>query len=823
VYQLQFPVKEFVKRQVLTVEEKTTLKELIEAFRRSNNHFAIILREKRPVGIITERDILRALFSNYPLNASITPLIKRDLIKIEENNIVLKAFQLMTENFIRRLVVVDAEGYFKGVFTQEDFMKFSEAEIFRGEGKVRDIVENKSMDLIYATSDETVKSVLRKMSMYDVGAIPILDENKHPIGIITERDILNLEPNDLDKKVEEIGKKKVITIKMNEPILKAVNLFKEHGIRHLLVVDNEGKAIQILSQRDMFDNLSQTYAEFLEESLRNFKKFIDLIPEIVLELTDCSKECKITWMNEFAKNNLGEDYLNKEIYYLFDSKVWDRVYGALLKSRILYKEIIKDNKGRTYEISATYIDVGKREAKIKIFLKDLTSYLQKEEEFQRELRFLKTFLDNSLDLIFVIDEKGNIVFANESFKKFLGYTDDDLQNLTIYDIVLLSPEELKKNIDLIFSKGLIIEGERKYKDKYGNVYTVEIKAKGVVINSRKLIIINAREISKELVVREEYEKQVKRYKEYVDFINKIGYLSEKEDLLKTLEDTFLKYAEVFHLFEFDNEEKKVLSSYLAGDKSCWEDCMQVEIEKCLVYKSGTSLIITTQGVCPKLPSSYYVVCLPILFGGMVQGVISLVRKTPFQEEEVKWFQDLIQVFSSRYHLVKLKTELEELSVKDPLLKIFNRRFIQTLLDKEIKRIERHGGYFSIILTDLDDFKKVNDTYGHSIGDEVLKLFTKVVSSQIREMDVFARWGGEEFLIFLPKTTKEQAKIVAERVRKKLSESYLYIDEARRVKVTASFGVATFPDDGVTLDWLLKVADERLYKAKSLGKNCVVSD
>jgi CBS domain-containing protein len=201
MYQLQFPVKKFVKKQVLTVEEKATLKELMETFRRSNNHFAIILREKRPVGIITERDILKALFSNYPLNAPITPLIKRDLIKIEEKNTVLKAFQLMTENFIRRLVVVDAEGYFKGVFTQEDFIKLSEAEIFRGEGKVRDLVESKSMDLIYATSDEIVKSVLSKMSMYNVGAMPILDENKYPIGIITERDIMNLESNDLDERV----------------------------------------------------------------------------------------------------------------------------------------------------------------------------------------------------------------------------------------------------------------------------------------------------------------------------------------------------------------------------------------------------------------------------------------------------------------------------------------------------------------------------------------------------------------------------------------------------------------------------------------------
>ena len=823
MYQLQFPVKKFVKKQVLTVDEKATLNDLIETFRKANNHFAIILRDKRPVGIITERDILKALFNNYPLNAPITPLIKRDLVKIEENDTLFKAFQLMTENFIRRLVVVDAEGYFKGVFTQEDFIKHSEAEIFRGEGKIRDIVESKSIGLIYATPDEIMKSVLSKMSMYNVGAIPILDKNKHPLGIITERDILNLTTKDLEKKVVEIGKKRVITIRMNEPILKAVSLFKEHGFRHLVVVDDEGRAIQILSQRDMFDNLSQTYAEFLEESLRNFRKFIDLIPEVVLELTDCIKECKITWMNEFAKNNLGEDYLNKEIHYLFDRSVWDRIYGALVKNKFLYNEIIKDNKGRTYEISATYIDVGKGEAKIKIFLKDLTSYLQKEEEFQRELRYLKTFLDNSLDLIFVIDERGNIVFANESFKKFLGYTDADLPNLKIYDIVLLSSEELKKNIDLILNKGIIIEGERRYRDKFGNVYLVEIKAKGVTINSQRLIIINARDISKVLSEKEKYENQVKKYEEFLNIVSTFGYLSEKEELLKALDETFLKYADVFHLFEFDIEEKRVLSTYLAGDKSCWNDCMENEIEKCPVYKKGIPIIISTHAPCLQLPSVHYVVCLPILFEGIVQGVITLVRKTPFQEDEVKWFQDIIHVFSSRYHLVKLKTELEELSIKDPLLKILNRRFIQTLLDKEIKKIERYGGYFSIILSDLDNFKKVNDTYGHNIGDEVLRLFSKVVSSQIREMDVLARWGGEEFIIFLPKTTKEQAIIVAERIRKKLNESYFYIDESRKIKVTASFGVATFPEDGVTLEWLLKVADERLYKAKSLGKNCVVSE
>jgi len=823
IQQLQHPVKKFIKTKVLTVEENISLKELIEAFRRSRERFAVVLKERRALGIITEKDMLKAFYNNYPLSASIAPLITRELIKIEENEPVLHAFQLMTENFIRRLIVVDAEGCFKGVFTQEDFIRLSESEVFRGQGKIRDLIENKSIDLIFALSHETVRSVLHKMYFYNVSAIPILDENKHPVGILTERDILNLDPSCLDKGVGEIGRKKVITIRMCDPIIKATNLFKEHGIRHLVVVDNEGKVVNVLSQRDMIANLSQTYADFLEESLRNFKMFIDLIPEVVLELTDCKKECRISWMNEFSKKHLGEYILNKEITYLFDSRDWDRLYGALLKSRFLYKELIKDHKGNTYEISATYIDLGKKEAKIKIFLKDVSPYLKKEEEFQRELRFLKAFLDNSMDLIFVVDEMGNIIFANESFKKFLGYTDNDLKNIRIFDIVMLDAEELKRNIDLIFNKGVIVEGERKYKDKFGNVYNVEIKAKGITINSKKMIIINARDISKALAEREEYEKKIKEYEKYLDFATKIRYLSNKEELLKALEDFFLKHADVFHLFEIDNTEKRILTTYLTGEKGLWKDCLSDRVEPCPVYRSCAPLIIETQDACPKFRSVPYALCLPILFEGMVQGIATLIRKKPFDKEEIRWFEEILRAFNSRYHLVKLKSELEELSIKDPLLKIFNRRFIQSVLEKEIKRAERQGVYFSIILCDLDDFKKINDTFGHSVGDKVLKHFVKVVGFQIREMDVLARWGGEEFIIFLANTTKDQAKMVAERIREKLNQTIFYIDESIRIKVTASFGLATFPDDGISLDWLLKVADERLYKAKALGKNCVVSD
>ncbi len=166
---------------------------------------------------------------------------------------------------------------------------------------------------------------------------------------------------------------------------------------------------------------------------------------------------------------------------------------------------------------------------------------------------------------------------------------------------------------------------------------------------------------------------------------------------------------------------------------------------------------------------------------------------------------------------EMEDKLKLLSQTDQLTQIFNRVKFHDSLTHEVARIRRYEADLSLIMFDIDHFKKVNDTYGHDVGDEVLVIITEIVKECIRETDVFARWGGEEFMLLLPHTGLKNATLLAERIRAKI--------EQREIKtvgtVTSSFGVTQF----VAMDneeTFTKRVDRALYKAKSKGRNRVVT-
>lgn len=163
---------------------------------------------------------------------------------------------------------------------------------------------------------------------------------------------------------------------------------------------------------------------------------------------------------------------------------------------------------------------------------------------------------------------------------------------------------------------------------------------------------------------------------------------------------------------------------------------------------------------------------------------------------------------------KYKKELEIMTVKDALTGIGNRRFFHQKLDEQIILTQRYNNSFSLIIFDIDFFKKVNDNYGHDKGDKVLIEYTKFISSMLRESDVFCRIGGEEFIIVLPNTTKDKAYLLAQKLRESV-EKYKAV-----LPITMSFGVAEYEkgDDNTSI---YKRVDLALYKAKETGRNKVV--
>jgi diguanylate cyclase (GGDEF)-like protein/PAS domain S-box-containing protein len=158
------------------------------------------------------------------------------------------------------------------------------------------------------------------------------------------------------------------------------------------------------------------------------------------------------------------------------------------------------------------------------------------------------------------------------------------------------------------------------------------------------------------------------------------------------------------------------------------------------------------------------------------------------------------------------------AITDPLTGIYNRRYFIQMLENELKRFRRTGKTFSIIIFDLDHFKKINDNFGHVVGDVTLKKVADVVKRRIRKTDFFARWGGEEFIILLPETPLESAVTLAEELKEKL-ESAIF---PKVGKITASFGVTSSRTED-NVDAIISRADELLYKAKASGRNCVISE
>jgi diguanylate cyclase (GGDEF)-like protein len=170
--------------------------------------------------------------------------------------------------------------------------------------------------------------------------------------------------------------------------------------------------------------------------------------------------------------------------------------------------------------------------------------------------------------------------------------------------------------------------------------------------------------------------------------------------------------------------------------------------------------------------------------------------------------------------VRLHRLVERQASTDGLTDLANRRHFEEALAGEISRAERFGGTLGLVVADLDDFKQVNDRYGHQTGDDVLRAFADVLCETVRDIDVAARYGGEEFAVLLPQTDLEGAERLAERLRETMAGRLLSLEPGSTFCVTASFGVASFPEEPTAAE-LFAAADEALYRAKSAGKNRVV--
>ncbi|NLG98962.1 MAG: diguanylate cyclase [Chloroflexi bacterium] len=210
---------------------------------------------------------------------------------------------------------------------------------------------------------------------------------------------------------------------------------------------------------------------------------------------------------------------------------------------------------------------------------------------------------------------------------------------------------------------------------------------------------------------------------------------------------------------------------------------------------------------------------PLLLEGAVQGVLSLGSSQPsaFREENMQLLVSFATTASAAIQNAQLHAQLQRLATEDPLTGALNRRAFEELGQREIERFNRFGRPLSALMFDLDNLKTINDTYGHAIGDRALLTITEDCRKHLRRVDIFGRYGGDEFAILLPETDTKTAVDVAQRIMQQINETALPIND-HEIHFSISLGVATYTHETRDLSTLMRHADMALYEAKEKGKN-----
>lgn len=322
--------------------------------------------------------------------------------------------------------------------------------------------------------------------------------------------------------------------------------------------------------------------------------------------------------------------------------------------------------------------------------------------------------------------------------------------------------------------------------------------------------------------------------------NVFGALLDSTELLQAILDKTTEFlqAEQGSLMLLEEESDVLSVRAIKGLNKTLADMMRIRPGDGIsgkVYQTGLPLLvrdISSDRRVSQAPRSRYktgsFISAPLKVDNRVIGVINLADKATgsvFTEEDLDLLTIVVAyatvaIERSAYH--KKTEELRKISITDALTGLLNRRYFQERLIEEVERSRRHLLPLSLMIIDVDDFKNINDTFGHPEGDEILRILAHSIRHYIRAIDVAARYGGEEFTIILPQTSKQDAAVIAERICRGIEQNGCFQDRFKgRGNLTVSIGLATYPDDAESIEDLVRHSDEALYAAKSRGKNCVV--
>jgi diguanylate cyclase (GGDEF)-like protein len=337
--------------------------------------------------------------------------------------------------------------------------------------------------------------------------------------------------------------------------------------------------------------------------------------------------------------------------------------------------------------------------------------------------------------------------------------------------------------------------------------------------------------------------EFERIKKQVAIFNAIGKtLTSSLTVNEVLEKILYKVAEFFSpenwsLMLVDEEKQELYFEIVVGEFRHAETLKDLRLKigegvAGWVAKTGQPLFVPSVDEEPHFTSKVdaltsfsteSIICIPLKIRDRVLGVIELINKhdiTPLRKYDMEILTTVADYAAIALENARNYEKVHRLTITDDISGLYNSRYLHKLLDVEIASTRISGKCFSLVFFDLDFFKRVNDSHGHLIGSRLLGEVGRMVAASLQPGFSAARYGGDEFVIILPAHTGRQALEFCKAFRKALNSTRFFALEGLDIRLTASFGIASFPDDAETKDGVLHVADERMYSVKERRKDAI---
>ena len=364
---------DLAEKEDMWVDTYSTLRQLFQLMQKNEKGVVVVLKREKPVGILTERDVVRLLYTGVDLAEEAERFARKPLVTARGKRTIGYALSLMVENNIRRLLVVDSSDNFLGVVTQQELLNCLEEDFYRSSLKVKHLFDQLK-DLVSVARNDSITEVLKKMVEHNISAVPIL-ENDIAVGIITEKDVLKL-ANDNVSFQEPVGKYMSSPVTFANPETRLIDVVKtmntEH-IRRVVVEDVDGLAVGMITNRDLVRNFEGDYNEFLERKLRYSKEILNLLPEMLFEVIDTGDDQLVVWANDKVLSRFGREIIDKPVTQLVPSQRWHDIYRTLMEQNKIEDVRFKKDKC-IYEFSGFYLPLDRKTEKgrIQLLLRDIT-------------------------------------------------------------------------------------------------------------------------------------------------------------------------------------------------------------------------------------------------------------------------------------------------------------------------------------------------------------------------------------------------------------------------------------------------------------------